>query len=397
MRLCAVLLLPVLCLQMQIAGQELPWDKNVEQFFDSVTLMYDQWSHAKPGRLEPAYKNLQVVLQRHPANVFFIRQKILLLAEMGRWSELEGYLETLTPLASSDREVKNVAESTRIHIVSRQNGLLSAFSAMSTDYQVHFLSTFFGGAIAMSLIVWITAILARAKWQRESITLPVGVMLFVAWVPPVAHLAAVSIAGGLYPIRPYDHYRQNTLSLAIQTLLFLAAALFYRRRYHSFLGTGALTKSKLLLLTLAILLPVFGLLPYVSWSMVEALPQNVANLRLGINVFFGAIAVLQFLADVGFGLLVYCILYTSIRSMAGAASAIIWLTVWTHCGQLWRYIGGEFLPGAWVITCFGLAPAAAYEARSSAIAPIAALWWVSLLRIAYGIAGSGGWNPSLLL
>lgn len=396
MRLYAILLLSLLCLQGQMTGQELPWDEDIERFFNSVTLMYDHWSRPKPGRLEPAYKNLQVVLQRHPANVFFIHQKILLLAEMGRWSELQGYLEALTPLAASNQEIRKVVESARIHLRSRQGGLIAAFSAMSTGYQAYFLSSFFGGALTMSLLVWVTVVLARNRWRKES-ALPAGTMLFMAWTPSVAHLLAVSLVGGLYPIRPYERYQQEVLNLAIEGLLFLAVALLYLRRHSCSPGADVLPQPKLLLLALAILLPVFGQLPYMSWSMIEALPRNVANLRLGINVFFGLIAMLYFLVDVGFGLLVYRVLYASVRSVAGAVPAIIWLIVWVHCGQLQTYIGRSSLPDAWAITCFGLAPVAAYEARPSAIAPIAALWWISLLGVVYGIAGSGGWNPSLLL
>lgn len=395
-RLVLASILLLLCLQVDVMGQEPISDENTRAFWQSLYGMYDQWDRPEPERLQTAYSKLLVVMQQRPTEPVYVQYKILFLAEMGRWSELRAYLEELSPAAASSPKLHALVEHARIHLEARQKGLLGAFSVMSLSSRWYFLTAVFGSAFFLTMLSLITALAIRRKPQLGSEPL-VTATLLVAWTVPLSQLLIVSLLGGLYPIRPYDCYRQETIDYVVQSAVFLALALFYMRRHSCSLNTGGAVPQKVAFAALAVLLPVLGYLPYLSWQIVEGFPQIVADLPTrGISGFFGLFALLGFVYDVGFGLLVYCVLYRSIRSLTGPIAGAIWLLIWLNALHLSRYLTGDILPSMWMTTCFSIAPIFAYEALPSRIAPVATLWWISVLTVAYGIARSGGWNPSLL-
>ena len=397
MSLRITMLCLVLSFRLGSAGQEVSEDKDVMAFWESNFQMYDHWSKPKPGRLEPAYDKLQVVLEKHPTEPVYVWHKVLFLAEMERWSELQSYLEELMPLAGANSALRETVELAQIHVESRQKGLLSAFSLMSNRSKRYFLAAFVGNALVMTLLSLITAVVVRRKLPKEEVGPLLTVMLLMAWMVPVSQLLIVSLVGGLYPIRPYDRYQQEVVSQVVQSVVFPILALSCLRRCHWAVSVSRTARQQAVFVSLAILLPMLGYLPHLNWQVLEAFPQNIVNLYRGINVFFGAFALLKFLMSVGFGLLVYYALYTSIRSLYGAIVATVWLLIWLNVFYLPSYLASPTWATVWSKTCFSASPIFAYEAWPSRIAPIATLWWMSLLSVVYGIACSGGWNPSLML
>lgn len=62
-RLVLASILLLLCVQVDVMGQEPISDENTRAFWQSLYGMYDQWDRPEPERLQTAYSKLLVVMQ----------------------------------------------------------------------------------------------------------------------------------------------------------------------------------------------------------------------------------------------------------------------------------------------------------------------------------------------
>ncbi len=387
--LCA-LVMPVECQQNQQAA-------DIYAFYETMSRLYDRWQKPNKEVLIIADRQSEALISQYPTDEALISRRITILYQLGKRQELSYLRDRLASLSSDSL----CAEASGA-IANLQRQRESSFAALTSTppcFKRVWLWQTFGEVPFMMLLVAVTAVVARLRGSEKLHVVALCLLAFT-FVIPLERVVAMAVTSTLTPITPFERQQWRAVCNIVHLVATLVISLIGLRYLGRVSPPPKPVWHRLALVSMAGILVV---LPEAYHTGLHALrlPQVLATvLTEGVRHFFLVHALSSFVLDVVGVLFIYGVCYRTVRMSLGFVPAIVWVVVLATAvlvlplsAQGWT---STLLFHIAIVSAQALAPALAYEAHPSLLAPLFTAWLETGLRIVHALIFSHGLNPDLV-